>query len=136
MSMTYDELQTVLQAAVAKANEMDVKLGFAIVDASGNLMAAVRMSSGGMPWLLEVVRGKATATVAWGGQASSALSERASNSPIFNKVNDFYGGKLVYLGGAVPLKRGDELIGAIAGGGASPQQDEEAAAAGAAALAG
>ena len=137
MAITDKEARRVLDAAVTKAEELGIRLGFVIVDEHADLVAALRMEGARSPWLMEVVQGKAMATAAWNGQPSAALVERVSNNPtLMERVNQAYGGRLTYLQGAVPLKKGDEIVGAIAGGGARPQQDEEAATAGAEALAG
>jgi len=109
-------------------------VGFVIVDEHADLVAAVRMEGATSPWLLDIVQGKAMATAAW-GQPSGALAERATTA-LYEAVNKKYGGKLVYHQGAVPLKKGNQLVGALGAGGARSQQDEEAATAGAAALAG
>ena len=94
----------------------------------------VRMDNPRYPFLPQGSLGKAMATALWGGTPSSALQERAA-APIFGTVNNMYGGRLVYSSGGVPIKRGDDVIGAIGVGGApSGQLDEDIASAGAATI--
>jgi uncharacterized protein GlcG (DUF336 family) len=55
---------------------------------------------------------------------------------MFVAVNKVYGERLFYQQGAVPIKRGDVVVGAVGVGGAASQQDEDIAAAGAAIVVG
>ena len=135
MSISHQEARRILDAAIAKADELGVKVGISVVDDHADLVASIVMGDAGFLFLPQASMGKAMATVVWRGQLSGVLNERAG-APMFQAVNAMYNNKLVYQQGAVPLKRGDELIGAVGAGGASPQQDEEIAAAGAAALEG
>ena len=132
MTITLDEAQQAIAASIAKAKQEGVTVGVAIVDPHGDIVAVVRMDNPRYPFLPQGSLGKAMATALWGGTPTSTLEERAA-APIFSTVNNMYGGRLVYSPGAVPIKRGDEIIGAIGVGGApSGQLDEDIAAAGAA----
>ena len=131
MSLTLDEAQKALNAALAKAREMNVKMAIAVVDDHGEVLASARMD-GVQGWVIEMSRGKAMASVFF-RQLSGALSER-SNSPVFQGLNNIYGGKVVLAQGAVPIKRGDQVIGAVGAGGGKSVDDEEVAKAGVAAL--
>ena len=133
MSIDHHEIRRILDAAIAKAEELGIKVGISIVDDHGSLVGSIVMAGAGFLFLPQASAGKAMATVVWRGQPSGVLNERAS-LPMFQAVNAMYDNKLVYQQGAVALKRGNELVGAIGAGGASPEQDEEVATAGAAAL--
>jgi uncharacterized protein GlcG (DUF336 family) len=126
MGITHEDALKALQAGVAKAEELGVKLAIAVVDDHADLVAMIRMSDVNFLFLPEAAVGKAMASVVW-GQASSALFERAS-APIMVATNaSKYDNKLFYQGGAVPFKRDGKIAGAAGAGGASPQQDEDVA---------
>lgn len=126
MSITHEEAQKGLAAGINKAEELGVQVAIAIVDDHASLVGLIRMQSGFL-FLPEAATGKAMATVVWRGQPSGVLNERAG-TPMMNAVNKAYGDKLFYQQGAVGIKRGDQLIGAVGAGGASAQVDEEIAA--------
>jgi glc operon protein GlcG len=134
MSITHQQAQSALNASIAKAEEMGVTVAIAVVDDHADLVALMRMGSSRFLFLPQAAQGKAMATVVWRGQLSGALTERAG-TPMMQAVNKTYGDRLFYQQGAVPIKRGDQVIGAVGVGGASPQQDEEIAIAGASAIA-
>jgi uncharacterized protein GlcG (DUF336 family) len=122
-------------AALAKAEEFGVAVAITIIDVHTNMVSSIRMDGVEWVWLPDDARGKAMVTVVWRGEPSGPFRDRAA-SPMFTWLNDHYQGKLLYLQGAVPIKRGDRLLGAIAASGASGEQDEAIAWAGANALEG
>lgn len=131
MAITLAEAERILQAAKKKAQEMGVKVGIAVVDPRGDLITMVRLDEA--LWrTAPVSRGKAFASAAF-GVPSGELTERANN-PVMRALQQMEGGFIIPQQGAVPIKRGNELIGAIGVSGATSQQDEEIARAGANAL--
>ena len=136
MIITHGQAIRMLNAALAKAEEFGVNVGISIVDAHGDLVASVRMTGSEHAWLADDSRGKAMATIAWKGEPSGNLQERA-NSPMLTWLNNHYHGQLNYLRGAVGIRnQAGELVGAIGAGGAPLEQDEAIALAGAAVLEG
>lgn len=131
MAITLEEAQKALMAGVAKAKELNNRFAIVIVDDHGEVIAAARMD-GVAGWVVEMAKGKAMASAFW-RQPSGALSERAG-SPAMVGLNSIYNGKIVYAQGAVPVKRGDQVIGAIGAGGAAPANDELVAQAAAATI--
>lgn len=131
MSVTITEAERVLQAAKAKAQEQGTKMSIAVVDARGDPVAALRMD-GARYLTFDVARGKAFAAAVF-GQPSGELTARADN-PVFRSVVLMEGGRLVMGQGAVPLRRGNEVIGAVGASGGTGQEDEDVAKAGAAKL--
>ena len=110
---------------------MGVKVGISVVDARGDLVAMVRLD--GALWrTAPISRGKAYASVAF-GVPSADLMERANN-PVMRALMHMEDGQIIPQQGAMPIKRGYDLIGAIGVSGASSQEDEEVARAGLAAL--
>ena len=79
-----------------------------------------------------VSRGKAYASAAF-GVPSAELSERANN-PVMRALMQMEDGQIIPQQGAVPIKRGNELLGAIGVSGARSEEDEEVARAGIGAL--
>jgi glc operon protein GlcG len=131
MALTLVEIERMLQAAKKKALDMGVIVGISIVDARGDLLAALRLD--GALWrTMPVSRGKAYASVAF-GVASAELMERANN-PVMRALMLMEEGQIIPQQGAVPIKQGSELLGAIGVSGARSEEDEEIARAGVSAL--
>ncbi len=131
MAITLVEAERIMAAAKAKALQMNVKVGISIVDPRGDLVAMLRLD--GALWrTAPISRGKAFASVAF-GQASGALQARA-DSPVIRALMIQEEGLLIPQQGAVPIMRGNELIGAIGVSGALSSEDEEIAKVGLAAL--
>jgi glc operon protein GlcG len=131
MALTLVEIERMLQAAKKKALDMGVIVGISIVDARGDLLAALRLD--GALWrTMPVSRGKAYASVAF-GVASAELMERANN-PVMRALMLMEEGQIIPQQGAVPIKQGSELLGAIGVSGARSEEDEEVARAGVSAL--
>jgi uncharacterized protein GlcG (DUF336 family) len=125
--MTLAEVERILQAAKHKAQQMGLKVGISIVDPRGDLVAMLRLD--GALWrTAPVSRGKAYASVAF-GVPSGELSQRADN-PVMRALMLQEEGMIIPQQGAVPIKRGDELLGAIGVSGAASHEDEEIARAG------
>lgn len=129
MALTLAEANRMVQAAVAKAGELGVKVSIAVCDAGGNLQAFNRME-GASAVSATVAQGKAAASAGF-GRASGALP---ADSPVIQAVIASLGGRMLPAQGAVPVHKGGELVGAIGGSGATAQQDEDCARAGLAAL--
>jgi glc operon protein GlcG len=131
MSITLDEANRALDAAIAKATEQGTKMNIAVVDAGGRLVAFKRMD--GAIWAgVYGSQGKAVASAAF-GRDSGVMQERAG-SPIIQGIMVAEGGHMIPSQGAVPITRNGVVIGAIGCGGGTGQEDEDCARAGAAAV--
>ena len=131
MSITLDEANRALDAAMAKATEQGTKMNIAVVDAGGRLVAFKRMD--GAIWAgVYGSQGKAVASAAF-GRNSGVMQERAG-SPIIQGIMVAEGGHMIPSQGAVPITRNGVVIGAIGCGGGTGQEDEDCARAGAAAV--
>lgn len=94
-------------------------------------MALVRMD--GARWFTaDVSRGKAMASALF-GRPSGEMAERA-DSPVFRSLVQMHGGHLIPGQGAVPIRHGEEVVGAVGVSGGTGQQDEEVARTGVSAL--
>ena len=129
MALTLTEANRMVQAALAKAQELNVKISVAVCDTGGNLVALNRMD-GASAVSATVAQGKAAASAGF-GRASGTLQ---ADSPVIQAVIAALGGRMLPARGAVPVYKAGELVGAIGGSGATAEQDEQCAQAGAAVL--
>jgi uncharacterized protein GlcG (DUF336 family) len=131
MALTLVEANQVVQGAIDKAREMNIRISVAVCDAGGRLMAFNRMDNA--IWAsVYGCQGKAIASVAF-GRASGELAERAG-SPIIQGIAAAEGGHMIPSQGAVPIVRNGIVVGACGVGGGTAQQDEDCARAGVAKL--
>jgi glc operon protein GlcG len=131
MALTLDEANRVIQGALAKARELDIRVSVAVCDAGGRLVAFQRMDNA--IWASAYgSQGKAIASAAF-GRASGELSERAEH-PTPRGIAAASGGHMIMGQGAVPILRSGAIEGACGVGGGTAQQDEDCARAGVALL--
>ena len=124
MALTLAEANTVVQGALAKAKELNIKISVAVCDAGGRLVAFNRMD--GALWAGAYgSQGKAVASAGF-GRASGELQERAG-SPIIQGIVAHSGGHMIPSMGAVPIIRNGVVEGACGVGGGTSQQDEDVA---------
>ena len=133
-SLTLKQAKAVVSAAEEKATELGVPMNVAVVDAGNNLTAFVRQDGA---WLgsIEIAQDKAFTARAF-DLSTAELAEMAQPG------GDLYGiavsnqGRVIVFPGGIPLKQGDEVIGAIGVSGGQVDQDHAVAEAGVAALGG
>ena len=122
MALTLDEANKIVAGAVAKAQEMNIKISVAVCDAGGRLVAFNRMD--GAIWGgVYGSQGKAVASVGF-APPSGELQERA-DTPVIRGIAAAEGGHMIPSQGAVPIIRNGVLEGACGVGGGTSQQDEE-----------
>jgi glc operon protein GlcG len=131
MALTLAEATQVMQAAIARARELQIRISVAVCDAGGRLVAFNRMD--GAIWgSVYGCQGKAIASAAF-ARPSGELQERAG-TPIIQGIAAAEGGHMIPSQGAVPIIRNGVLEGACGVGGGTAQQDEDCAGAGVAKL--
>ena len=131
MALTLAEANQVVQNAIAKAREINIKISVAVCDAGGRLLAFNRMD--GAIWgSVYGSQGKAIASAAF-ARPSGELQERA-DTPIVRGIAAAEGGHMIPSQGAVPILRSGVVEGACGVGGGTAQQDEDCARAGVAKL--
>src|SRR5712691_9233776 len=109
MALTLAEANQIVQAALTKAREMNIKISVAVCDAGGRLMAFNRMD--GAIWgSVYGSQGKALASAAF-ARPSGELQERA-DTPIIRGIATAEGGHMIPSQGAVPIIRNGVLEGA------------------------
>ena len=131
MALTLQEANRIIDGAVAKARELNIRISVAVCDAGGRLVAFQRMDNA--IWASAYgSQGKAIASAAF-GRASGELTERASH-PTPAGIAAASGGHMIMGQGAVPIVRNGVVEGACGVGGGTAQQDEDCAGAGVAKL--
>ena len=127
MSITLEEANHIIEGAIAKAKELNIKINVAVCDAGARLVAFNRMD--GAIWGgVFGSQGKAMASVAF-GRPSGAFEETADTA-IIRGIVAAEGGHMIASQGAVPIIRNGEVIGACGVGGGTGQEDEDCAKAG------
>src|SRR5262249_32447261 len=127
-----DDAQRVIQAGIAKAKQINSPSNIAVADAGGNLLAFVRMENA---WLgsINIAINKAFTSRAF-DIATKQLSEFAQPGKQFFGIHASNRGRVMIFGGGVPLKSGNQVIGAVGVSGGTGEQDQTIAEAAAAAL--
>ena len=125
MSLSLDQAQHILTAALAKSKEMGYQpMGIAVLDASGNLKAFVSEDGASM-FRFDIARAKAWGAVGM-GVSSRTLSERAKGNPnFFVSLAATAEGKFLPQTGAVVIKDAQgRLLGAVGASGGTGDEDE------------
>ncbi len=131
MALTLSDSNRIMAAAIAKAEELNIKVSVAVVDAGGRLIGVQRMD--GAIWASAYgCQGKAVASAAF-GRPSGEMQDRAT-APTPAGIRERSGSEMIFGQGAVPIIADGAVVGACGVGGGTSQEDEDCAAAGAAAL--
>jgi len=127
MSLTLEDANRVIAAAIAKARAINIRISVAVCDAGGRLMAFQRMDNA--IWAsVYGSQGKAIASSAF-GRASGELTARADH-PTPRGIQAAEGEHMIMGQGAVPILRDGIVLGACGVGGGTSQEDEDCARAG------
>lgn len=127
-----DQAQTVVAAALKKAEEISTLMNVTVIDAGGNLKAFARMDGA---WLGSIdISAKKARTARFFDMDSGAIGNLSQPAgPLYN-IEVSNGGLITFPGG-VPLKNtSGEIIGAIGVSGSTVENDHTVAVAGASAL--
>lgn len=130
-NVTLAEAVKMCDAAIAKAEELGIKIAAAVVDSGMNLVAEHKMD-GTLILAIEGSRGKAVASVIF-GQPSGELEARADR-PVMRSLQIQMNGRFIMGQGALPIVRDGEVIGACGVGGGTSEEDEQCARTGIATL--
>ena len=127
--LTLADARRIIAAAEKKAQEVGQPMNIAVVDGGGNLVAHVRMDKA---WIGSV---DISVKKAWTSRAfdiaTKDLAEHSQSGGQFFGIHASNNGRVMIFAGGIPLKRGDEVVGAIGVSGGSGQQDHAVAEAGA-----
>ena len=128
MNIDLDLALEVIEAAKKQAKKIGVPVVIAVVDGGGNLVAQQRMD-GALLVSIDISRNKAYTAVAVKRATSELAGVTQPGQPLFG-IHNADGGRIVIFGGGIPLRRNDEIIGAIGVSGASLEEDIQCAMAG------
>ena len=136
MSTTHDTLdltdaRRIIAAATKKAEEIGQPMHIAVVCAGGYLLAFERMANA---WLgsVDIAQKKAFTSRAF-NIATHDLAPLSQSGEQFFGIHASNDGKVMIFAGGIPIKKGDNVIGAIGVSGGMGKQDQAVAEAGAAA---
>ena len=128
MALTLEDANRVIQGALAKASELNIKVSVAICDGGGRLVAFQRMDNA--IWASTIgSQGKAVASSAT-GRPSGDMPDPKDN-PTLRGIMETAGGSMIVGKGGFPLLRNGDIEGACGVAGGAFQQDEDCARAGA-----
>jgi uncharacterized protein GlcG (DUF336 family) len=129
--ITLMQARAAVEAAREKSGEIDTKMNIAILDAGGNLKAFARMDGA---WLgsIDIAIKKARTARFFDMNTGDIGNLSQPAGPLYG-IEHSNGGLITFPGG-VPIRQGDEIIGAIGVSGSSVENDHAVAAAGAAAI--
>ena len=130
-SVSLDDAQRVIQAGIAKANEIGSPSNIAVADAGGNLLAFARMQKA---WLGSIVAINKAFTSRAFDIATKQLADFTQPGEEFYGIQTSNHGRVMIFAGGLPLKSGNEVVGAVGVSGGSGDQDQKIAEAAAAAL--
>lgn len=112
-SLSAEQAQTMLRAAYDTAKQRKDQVAIVVVDDHGDVIASLRMD-GAKAFVYELARRKAVTSADWGGPSKNfqdALDKGRTGLLAMDRV--------IPLAGGLPVKLGDETIGAIATSGGS-----------------
>ena len=131
MTLTLDEANRIIHGALAKAQELGIRISAAVCDGGGRPVAFQRMDNA--IWASTYgAQGKAVASAAF-GRPSGEMAARA-DQPTPRGIAAVAGGPMIMGQGAVPIIKNGIVEGACGVGGGTSQQDEDCARAGVAQL--
>jgi uncharacterized protein GlcG (DUF336 family) len=127
-SILLEEAQTVIRAALEKAEEIGQPMNVAVVDNGSNLKAFARMEDA---WLgsVDIAIDKAFTSVSFLMPTQDLVEMTQPGQPLYGleTTND---GRVVNFAGGIPLMREGEVAGAVGVSGGTVDQDQEVAEAG------
>lgn len=126
--LTLADAQLIMQACVAKAEEIQVDMDIAITDDSGHLLMFQRMDNARIT-SIDIAQGKSfTASAA--RKSTRAYGEiSVPGKPAFG-INTSNQGRFSIVAGGLPLFANTQIVGGVGCSSGTPDQDEEVAQAG------
>lgn len=122
------DAQTLIEGARKKATEIGVPMCIAIADDAGHLVAFERMDGGKITSTTIAIDKAFTAAAA--KRATHVISELSQpGKPIYG-INTSIGGRMMIVGGGLPVTVDGEIVGSIGISSGTPTQDVECAQAG------
>lgn len=126
-TISWEAAHAAVAAAVREATQLGVLINVAVTDASGNLVAFLRMP-GAFPQSITIAIDKAYTAGGFGFPTADWTKVFGDNEAM--KLGFSAQPRLIIFGGGLPIRSGGELIGGIGVSGASEEQDTICAQAG------
>ena len=123
--LTLEAAKRLLDVAEQKAHQMGISSDIAIVDDGGNLIAFHRMDNARIAGI-EISKNKAWTSVSMQMPTSNLANTAQPGGPTFG-INTTNSGRIVILGGGIPLTYEGHIIGGIGVSGGTSAQDTEIA---------
>ncbi len=123
--ITLADAKRMIEAGERKAEQIGMPMNIAVVDAGGNLVAFARMERA---WIgsIDIAIKKAWTSRAFDIE-TKALAELSQSGDQFFGIHASNNGKVMIFAGGVPLKRGNEVVGAVGVSGGMGKQDQAVA---------
>jgi uncharacterized protein GlcG (DUF336 family) len=131
-TVSLDDARRIIAADEEKARDIRQPMNIAVVDDSGNLVAFAHMD-GSRKGSVDIAVNKAF-TSAMFTIPTKALTKKAQPGEPFHGIHVSDHGRVVIFPGGIPLKAGDQVIGAVGVSGGDNSQDQSVAEAAADAL--
>ena len=112
-SISLAQARTMLEGALAKAQERKDQVAIVVVDDHGDVIASLRMD-GAKAFVYELARRKAVTSADWGSPSKNFQDALAAGRTRLLAMD-----RVISLAGGLPVKMGEETIGAIATSGGS-----------------
>ena len=125
LKLNLETAKYLLEVAEQKARQMGLSSDIAIVDEGANLIAFYRMDGARIAGI-DISQNKAWTSVAMQMPTANLAQSALPGAPSFG-INTTNHGKLVILGGGIPLVSNDKIIGGIGVSGGTSAQDSEVA---------
>jgi uncharacterized protein GlcG (DUF336 family) len=131
-NVTLEDARRIIAAGEKKAGQIGQPMNIAVVDSGGNLVAHVRMDGA---WIgsVDISINKAFTSRAF-DIATRDLAQHSQSGGQFFGIHATNRGRVVIFAGGIPLKRDDQVVGAVGVSGGLADQDQSVAEAAAAAL--
>jgi uncharacterized protein GlcG (DUF336 family) len=132
LGISLEQARQVIRAGQAKAQEIGVPMNIAVVDAGANLVAFERMEGA---WIgsIDIAMNKAFTSRAFDIETGT-LGENSQSGHQFFGIHASNHGRVMIFAGGVPLKLGNDVVGAVGVSGGLGKQDQAVAEAAASAI--
>ncbi len=131
--LTLEMAEKAVKVALAKAKELGTPMTVTVVDDGGRVVMVARGDGTGI-FTPETSKAKAVAAVAFRRTTKEMVESYKTNPSFWASISSVSGGQALPSTGAVPIRRGGRVIGAIGCGGGSGEQDHLCAEAGASSI--
>ncbi|MFD0872316.1 Uncharacterized conserved protein [Chlamydia abortus] len=125
VKLTLETAKRLLAAAEQKSRQMGLSSNIAIVDDGGNLVAFQRMDNARIAGI-EISKNKAWTSVSMQMPTANLAQTAQPGGPTFG-INTTNFGRIVILGGGIPLVSNGHIVGGIGVSGGTSAQDIEIA---------